>query len=64
MDFTEITNLVTSVGFPVVMCLLMYKYITDDSKQTRDAITALEKAVDNLIEIIKLKYDIEHKGDK
>lgn len=58
MDITELTPLITSVGFPIVMCLLMYKYVTEDSKQTREAIKnlesairAIEKGIDALISI-------------
>lgn len=42
---TEIVNLISSMGFPIVMCLLMYKFITDDSQQTREAINSLELAI-------------------
>lgn len=48
MDMTEATSLITSVGFPIVMCLLMYKYITEDSKQTRETIESLKLALSNV----------------
>lgn len=72
MDITAISSLITSVGFPIVMCLLMYKYITDETKATRttlsaleSAIHALEKGVEDLIQISRIRYDIEEeKGDK
>lgn len=72
MDATAITSLITSVGFPIVMCLLMYKYITDETKATRatlsaleSAIHALEKGVEDLIQISRIRYDIEEeKGGK
>lgn len=40
-----ITTLITSVGFPIVMCLLMYRYITNEAKQTREAMQALTVSV-------------------
>ena len=64
MEMTELTNLITSVGFPAVMCLLMYKYVIEDSKQTREALRALEtaihsleKGVENLIKISEIRYE-------
>lgn len=64
MEMTELTNLITSVGFPAVMCLLMYKYVIEDSKQTREALQALEtaihtleKGVENLIKISEIRYE-------
>lgn len=64
MEMTEITSLITSVGFPAVMCLLMYKYVIEDSKQTRETIQALETAihslengVENLIKISEIRYE-------
>jgi hypothetical protein len=64
MEINEITNLLTSVGFPVVMCLLMYRYVIEDSKQTREvirsletAIHTLEKGVEDLIKISEIRYE-------
>lgn len=53
MDMTAISQLIASIGFPIVMCLLMYKYITEDSKQTREAISRLEKAITSMQQIIE-----------
>lgn len=52
MDIMEIVNLISSVGFPIVMCVMMYKYITDDSKQTREAIVSLQGSIKALEELI------------
>lgn len=57
MDVMQaITAMVGSVGFPIVMCLMMYKYMTDVQKKTDEtlasltnAISALEKGVDTLV---------------
>lgn len=64
MEVTEFSSLITSVGFPVVMCLLMYKYVIEDSKQTREVIRALEtaihtleKGVEDLIKISETRYE-------
>lgn len=62
MEITEIVNIISSVGFPIVMCLMMYKYITEDSKQTRDAITSLQGSIKALEELISKLVD--NKGVK
>lgn len=56
MDITQLTTIIGSVGFPAVMCLLMYKYMTDTQAKTDEtlknletAIRALEKGVDTLV---------------
>ena len=57
MDVMQaITAMIGSVGFPIVMCLMMYKYMTDVQKKTDEtlasltnAISALEKGVDTLV---------------
>ena len=35
----EIVQLVSTVGFPIVFCLLMWKYISDNNNQIKDVIT-------------------------
>ena len=52
MDITEIVNIISSVGFPIVMCVLMYNYITKDSQATRETVTALKESINALEELI------------
>lgn len=56
MDITQVTTLIGSLGFPIVMCLIMYKYMVDTSAKNDEtlrnleiAIKALEKGVDTLV---------------
>ena len=35
----EIVQLISTVGFPIVFCLLMWKYVSDQTTQTREIIT-------------------------
>lgn len=66
MDLMQsITAMIGSVGFPIVMCLMMYKYMTDVQKKTDEtlssltnAISALEKGVDTLV-----NFTITHDND-
>ncbi|MEE3334347.1 MAG: hypothetical protein VZR54_08795 [Ruminococcus sp.] len=69
MDITQLTTVVGSVGFPAVMCLLMYKYMTDTQAKTDEtlknletAIKSLEKGVDTLVNIT-IKKEGEHDED-
>lgn len=54
-----LTNLIASVGFPIVMCLLMYKYITNEAKQTREAIQALTVSVSAIQKSIDSFYSFQ-----
>lgn len=71
MDYNVVVQAITSVGFPIVMCLLMYKYVTEDSKQTREtihsleeAIKAIESGIDILIKISSDRLDRLNKEDR
>ena len=48
MDVSTIVSIVGSIGFPIVMCLLMYK-------QQNDLLEPLKDAVEELIKAIKEK---------
>lgn len=52
MTVSDLTTLITSVGFPVVMCGALFWYMiqqnnqhSEESKGMREAINALEKAI-------------------
>lgn len=69
MDITQLTTVIGSVGFPAVMCLLMYKYMTDTQSKAEEtlknletAIKALEKGVDTLVNLT-IKKEGEHNED-
>ena len=69
MDITQLTTVIGSVGFPAVMCLLMYKYMTDTQTKTDEtlknletAIKALEKGVDTLVNFT-INKEGEHNED-
>lgn len=53
MDIQAISTICSSMGFPIVMCLLMFNYIKTEQKDTRDMITTLKESVDKLTETIK-----------
>lgn len=62
MDAQSITTLVSSVGFPIVMCLILIKYIQQENHRNDDTITKLTdtinantKAITELVTLIKDK---------
>lgn len=70
MDITQLTTVIGSLGFPAVMCLLMYKYMTDTQAKTDEtlknletAIKSLEKGVDTLVNITIKKKEDGHDED-
>lgn len=54
MDMNELTPLITSVGFPIVMCIVLLKYMRDmqtENKETYNNMSANHKAeIDSLKE--------------
>lgn len=71
MNIQELANLITSVGFPIVMCLLMFKYISEENKATRETLSALETAiktlecgVKDLIRVTQIRYDLKEDEER
>jgi len=58
MTIQDIETLITSVGFPIVMCILMWKKISDSDEQQSKLLTELKASIDSLKEAIKVQ-----KGD-
>lgn len=59
MDINTISTLIGSIGFPCVMCLMMFKYMQDEqsthkqeSETLKDAINELKVAITALTERI------------
>lgn len=62
MDAQSITALISSVGFPIVMCLILIKYMQQENQRNDDTITKLTdtinantKAITELVTLIKDK---------
>ena len=36
MDMTEITNLITTIGFPIVACIVIYKQMAKNVENQRE----------------------------
>lgn len=48
MDVTQITTVISTVGFPIVMCLLMAWYFTKRDETMTKALNDLTTAVNRL----------------
>jgi hypothetical protein len=66
MDATSITTLISSVGFPIVMCLILIKYMQQENQRNDDTIAKLTdtinantKAITELVTLIKDKLGNE-----
>ena len=54
----EIERLITTIGFPIVCVIFMWKKITDSDEKQTELLTELTIAIKNLTEYIKGKGDI------
>lgn len=46
MDYNVIVNLIGSVGFPIVMCIVLFKYITTLTENHKNEVNLLKNALD------------------
>lgn len=53
MDIKEIEVFITTIGFPIVMCWLMWKKITESDAKQSELLSNLTKAIENLTIYIK-----------
>lgn len=53
MDVSAVLSAIGSVGFPIVMCVMLFQYMKDESSQTREAIMELKSAITTLTERLK-----------
>lgn len=62
MDVASVTSLVSSVGFPIVCCIFMAKYITTINHQFNEELDKLRTALENNTKVMTRiceKLDIE-----
>ena len=57
MDVGTVTNLITAVGFPIVACIYMAKYITKNNENTRNQIENLNNERKTVLEDMKESID-------
>lgn len=47
MDYNSIVQTVSSVGFPIVMCLMLYNQMLKSEELHKQEITELRQAIEN-----------------
>lgn len=53
MDFQQISNFITTVGFPIVCVIFMWRKITDSDEKQTQLLNELTLAIKNLTDYIK-----------
>lgn len=64
MDLGEILNAITTVGFPIVMCLAMACYVKSSQQAYREDVKNMVQSIDNNTAVINRlldKLDMEEK---
>ena len=62
MDISAITSAIGSIGFPIVLCFMMFRYVSEDGKKRNDLFIEMTKAVNNntlAIQQLADKMDID-----
>lgn len=47
MDITTVTQFVSTLGFPIAVCLICFWYINKREEQHKEEVTELAKAINN-----------------
>lgn len=64
MDFATIVSAVSSVGFPIVFCFILYKTLMDQNKQHKEEMSEITKAIsNNTLAIQKLTDKLDKEND-
>lgn len=63
----ELVQIISTVGFPIVFCLLMWKYFSEQSKQLQEVITDFKVTMmenNRLLTYLCNNFNLERKDDK
>ena len=62
MEFTEILAAISTVGFPIVFCLILFWYLREESKNHKEEMNDLKTVIsENNIMLASLKQLIQDK---
>ena len=62
MDISAITSAIGSIGFPIVLCLMTFRYVSEDGRKRNELFVEMTKAVNNntlAIQQLADKMDID-----
>lgn len=54
MSITEIANMISSIGFPIVMCLLIFKRMDEQDNRYQEQIKVMTESLNKNTEAINL----------
>lgn len=54
MNITEVANLISSIGFPIVMCLLIFKRMDEQDKNHQEQVRIMTESLNKNTEAINL----------
>lgn len=57
MDFATVVSAVSSVGFPIVVCLVCFWYINKNSENMRETIDNNTRVMTRICTILKIDED-------
>ena len=57
MDISEIVTVISTVGFPIAMCLILCWYVMQTNKSYREDIKSLQQSVDNNTAVMQRLID-------
>ena len=60
MDMAAVVQMISSVGFPIVMCVILFNYMKENQNELIKAVNSLTIMVGELRDEIR---DISKKGD-
>lgn len=63
MDFATVISAVSSVGFPIVFCIMLWKTNKDTQKAHEDEVKSLMGSIDKLTLAIQRLFDKIGGGD-
>lgn len=52
MDITQVTQIISNVGFPIAMCLIVFYYMTKHDEQHKDETDNLRKTLEENTKIL------------
>ena len=62
----ELVQIISSIGFPIVFCLLMWKYFSEQNKQLQEVITDFKVTMmenNRLLTYLCNNFNLERKDD-
>lgn len=64
MDVSLITNLIGSLGFPIVMCIMLYNRMDKQDEQHKEEMSKLTESLNNnTIALTQLSAKLDRKED-